>query len=414
MPTIFLTVFLDLLGLTLIIPILAPLLIDGFDILGEEVGDATRNLTYGLVIGIFSICQFFGAPVLGALSDRIGRKKVLFLTLLGTLAGYLLLALAISTSNLWLLLIGRAVQGLAAGNLSVIYSAIADISQPADKAKNFGLVGVAFGLGFIIGPVMGGVLSNHELVPWFSFVTPFLTSALLVLVNLGMVYARFPETNKRLNPDAKIAVFSGIVSLRKAFGNPQLRAIFVVVFFFIFGFTFFTQFIQVYLIRKFSFKQDDIGYLFGYIGFVIAFTQGVLVRYLSGRVAPAHIIRVSLFLLSGAFLILLIPDKTLGLYLLMPLVAINQGLANPNISAMVSNMAPAHLQGETLGMQQSVQALAQIVPPLIGGVALNFSVSSPLWLGAAATLMAWLAFVLQFGIRKVWVQPEKKSGSEGE
>ncbi|MDP5172570.1 MAG: MFS transporter, partial [Bacteroidia bacterium] len=354
MPTIFLTVFLDLLGLTLIIPILAPLFIDSNEILGPEVSEGTRNLLYGLVIGIYSLCQFLGAPLLGAASDRVGRKKILYYTLTGTLLSYLIIAFSIWTGSLALLLVGRAIQGLSAGNLSVIYSAIADISKPEEKAKNFGLVGVAFGLGFIIGPVLGGVLSDPSIVSWFSFVTPFLLSAVLVVVNFVMVYARFPETNKNMNPDAPVDLFAGFSNLGRAFLNPSLRAIFVVVFFFTFGFTFFTQFIQVYLIRDFAFKQADIGYLFGYIGFVIAFTQGVLVRALSSkRVAPALILRITLFCLSVAFILLLVPNTTLGLYLLMPLVAINQGIANPNISAMVSNRAPATLQGQTLGMQQS-------------------------------------------------------------
>ncbi len=397
----------DLLGLTLIIPILAPLLIDSQDLLGPEVGEETRNILYGLVIGIFSFCQFLGAPLLGSASDRVGRKRILYITLSGTLLAYLTIAYAIWTSNFILLLIGRAIQGLSAGNISVIYSAIADISKPEDKAKNFGLVGVAFGLGFIIGPVMGGVLSDSEIVSWFSFVTPFLVSAGLVVINMFMVHFRFPETNKNRNPEAPIAIFAGFNNLALAARNPSLRSIFLVVFFFTFGFTFFTQFIQVYLIRDFSFKQADIGYLFGYIGFVIAFTQGVLVRKLSGKVAPANILRVTLLGLSGAFLVLLVPEETLGLYLLMPLVAINQGIANPNISAIISNMAPSHLQGQTLGMQQSVQSLAQIVPPLIGGVALSFSASSPIWLAALSIFMAWLAFVWHFGWRKTYGEGKK-------
>lgn len=402
MATIFLTVFMDLLGLTLIIPILAPLLIDSYDLLGPEYTEESRNLLYGVVIGVFSLCQFLGAPLLGSFSDRVGRKKVLYITLGGTLISYLVVAYAIWSANLILLLVGRAIQGLSAGNISVIYSSIADISKPEDKAKNFGLVGVAFGLGFIIGPVMGGVLSDPNIVSWFSFVTPFMVSAVLVVVNIIMVHFLFQETNFNRNPEAKVALFAGIQNLKRAVANPALRSVFLVVFFFTFGFTFFTQFIQVYLIRDFSFDQADIGYIFGYIGFVIAFTQGVIVRFLSGRVAPSNILRVSLLCLSIAFILLLIPDTVLGLYLIMPLVAINQGIANPNISAIVSNMAPAHLQGQTLGMQQSVQSLAQIIPPMVGGLALSISASSPIWLASISVFLAWIAFVVQFGLKKVY------------
>ncbi len=393
LPTIILTVFLDMLGVTLIIPILAPLLIESNDLLGPSVAENTRNLLYGLVIGMFSLFQFVGAPMLGAASDKYGRKPVLYLTLSGTLLAYLVIAASIWLSSLPLLLLGRAIQGFSAGNLSVIYSAIADVSRPEDKAKNFGLVGAAFGLGFVIGPVMGGVLSDSELVSWFSFVTPFLVSAILVVVNIVMVRLLFRETNLHPQPGMTITLSTNIDNLQRAFSNPALSSIFMVVFFVVFGFTFFTQFIQVFLIRKFDFGQSDIGYIFGYIGFVIVLTQGLLVRYLSGRAAPAAILRICLLALSIAFLLLLIPDKAWGLYVLMPLVAINQGLINPNLTATVSNLAPPEIQGQTLGMQQSVQSLAQMLPPFLGGAVLSYSLSSPLWLASASMLMAWVLFM---------------------
>lgn len=394
------TVLLDFLGLSLIIPILAPLLIEDHSIFGPEVGEEIRNISYGFIIATFSIFQFIGAPLLGTASDRYGRKPTLFVSLIGTLVGYLLLAFGIYLNQLPWLFLGRAIQGLSAGNLSIVYSAISDISSPEEKPKNFGLIGVAFGLGFIIGPVVGGILSDATISPYFSYITPFLFSAALVLVNLILVYIQFPETLAEPNPTARITPRSGFENLGKAARHPELGPIFLVVFLFTFGFSFFTQFIQPYLIKEFSYTTSDIGYLFGYIGFVIALTQGVLVRFLSGRVAPVRIVSVGLAVLSLAFLILLIPDESWELYLFMPLVAISQGVSNPNISAIVSNLAPAHLQGQTLGMQQSVASFAQIWPPMIGGVISSWSISSPMWLAAATIGLAWLAFMINFGLTK--------------
>ena len=249
--TIFLTVFLDLLGVTLIIPILAPLLLEPEGILPQamEYGERTRLLGY--LIATFSVFQFIGAPIVGALSDKYGRRRVLFTTLFVTLTGYLLFASGIVMQEIVLLFVGRSLSGIAAGNLSVIYSAIADISTPEAKAKNFGLVGMAFGLGFIIGPVVGGILSDPGIVSWFSFATPFYAAALLVVANLIVVYVEFPETLTKFNQQSRVTLATAFRNVKRAFANPQLRTLFSSIFFFTFGFTFFTQFFQVFLIEKF-------------------------------------------------------------------------------------------------------------------------------------------------------------------
>lgn len=398
MPTVILTVFIDLLGFGLIIPILAPLLLDPGDMLGDmSVGQ--RNLVYGYLIACFSITQFFFAPFIGSLSDRYGRKPVLFISLFVSLVGYLLFAYAIYIENLLLLFVGRSISGIASGNLAIIYSAIADLSKPEEKAKNFGLVGMAFGIGFVFGPLLGGVLSDSQIVSWFNFTTPFLFASGLVILNLILVYTTFPETLAHPNKKAKITLLSSVQELRKATSNPNLRAIFLVIFLTNFGFTFFTQFIQPFLIEKFDFDQSDIGFLFGYIGIFIAFTQGVLVRLASKRFGPVPIVAISLLSLSLVFLMLLVPETTLGLYLIMPGIAIAQGMSNPNLYAIVSNSVPEHLQGETLGMQQSVTSLAQLAPPIIGGYVLSLQYTFPIWLAAGVTFLAWIAFILQFGFK---------------
>ncbi|MEM9986390.1 MAG: MFS transporter, partial [Bacteroidota bacterium] len=302
--------------------------------------------------------------------------------------------------QLWMLFLGRVVQGFSAGNLSVIYSAIADISEEGEKAKNFGLVGAAFGIGFVIGPLVGGILSDPSYVSWFSFATPFFFAAALVALNLILVWRIFPETNLNPNLEAELTPWKGFQNLARAFSDPSLRAIFIVVFLFNFGFTFFTQMIQLFLIKRFDFDQSDIGELFGFVGILLALTQGLIVRFLSQKVGPSPTLRVTILTLAGSFLLLLIPDTTLGIYLMMPFIVVSNGIANPNLSTMVSNLAPRHLQGETLGMQQSVQALAQIVPPLAGGIIVSYSITSPMWLASLSVFLAWGAFIWQFGIRK--------------
>jgi len=222
---------------------------------------------------------------------------------------------------------------------------------------------------------------------------------------LMLVWYNFPETLLSPNKEVRVSLLAGFNNLGKAFQHLELRNIFLVVFLFTFGFAFFTQFFQVFLIKKFSYDQSDIGLLFGFIGINIALTQGVLVRILSKRFSPAQVTVVSMLLLAFAFIILLIPDTNLGLYLVIPGVALTQGLASPNLSAIISNSVSADKQGETLGMQQSMQSLAQAVPPIISGYAISFALEFPIWMASLSTFFAWIFFLVIF--KKV-SKPEKK------
>lgn len=404
--TIFLTVFVDLLGIGIIVPIVVPLLFQSGEIFGPEVSNVVRTRWQGVLIGAFTLCAFISSPLLGSLSDKYGRRKILFLSLFATVLGYVVFALGIHLRSLPLLIFGRALSGAAAGNLSIVYSAIADVSGPTAKAKNFGLVGAAFGLGFVLGPVFGAFLSNDDWVPWFDFSTPYWFSAALATVNLVLIYFFFPETLATPNRQAVISPFTGFRNLQKAFGNDSLRSVFVVVFFGTLGFSFFVQYFQNYLSGKFQFTEQDIGYFFGVVGIWSVITQAGLLRVLAGRIAPERILLFSLLGTTIAFLVLLLPTQGWMMYLLIPLVSIPSGLTTPNLASLVSNAASAELQGETLGIQQSVQTMAQFFASVAGGYALGFGVDMALVLASAFTGVAWLAFVAS-GRGRAVVSPER-------
>lgn len=396
--TIFFTVFLDMLGIGIIIPIIAPLLLnENTPLLHASVTFQERTFIMGLLISTFSIAQFFGSSVLGSLSDRFGRKPVLLTSITGTLLGYLLLGIGIVTGQLWLLFVGRILDGFMAGNLAVMYSAIADISEPSSKSKNFGLVGAAFGLGFVIGPFAGGQLANNQLVSWFNYATPFWVAAGLSMVNVIMIVLFFGETIQQ-KVHKPLRWSTGIVNIRNAFQNVKLRSVFTVSFLFVFGFTFFTQFFQVYLIGKFNFREAQIGTLFGYMGLWIALTQGLFIRPVMKKFKPHQVIRFAVPCIAVALLLLLIPDTSSTIFFIIPFVSIFQGLTSPNITATVSNLADADIQGEILGINQSVNSFAQMLPPLIGGILVGLDIRMPLIIAAVFMLFAALVFTLS--IRK--------------
>ncbi len=396
LPAIFLTIFIDMLGIGVVVPVLPALFFEpDTPLFGPEWSAQERSICYGLLLAAYPVFQFFGAPMLGALSDRFGRKPMLMGSLAGTFIGYLIFAFAVKENNLLLLFLSRMLPGFTGGNISIVFSSIADISDPSSRARNFGLVGMAFGLGFILGPTIGGILADSSTVSWFDAATPFYFTALLTLLNILLVQFRFGET-LATRRDASVSLFTGFQNIARSFADPGLRGIFSVVLLLSLGFTFFTQFFSVLLIEKFGLSEKNIGFLFGWIGLWLVFTQGFTVRLLSRRFESARILRWSIFFLSLALTSLLLPNQSWMFFLLNPMIATFQGITAPNLTATVSNQAGPQRQGEILGINQSMQSLGQAIPPIIGGYLHAINGYLPLITAALLTFVGWLSYLLVF------------------
>jgi DHA1 family tetracycline resistance protein-like MFS transporter len=393
---IVLTVFIDLLGFGIVIPILAPLFIDpASPVFGPDVAYGTRTILLGVVLGAYPLAQFFGAPILGAISDRFGRKRPLIFSIAVNGLCYGLIAYGVATAQFWVIVASRVIAGLAGGNIAIAYSAIADVSDAKSKAKNFGLVGMAFGLGFIVGPFLGGKLADPTFVSWFNPTTPFVFAGLIAGLNVLAVLLVFQET-LRARVHVPISLLTGLRNIRKAFGMKNVRVMFVVIFLLTFGFTCFTNFFQVYVIDRFHYDSAQIGNLFAYIGLWIAFTQGILTGPVAKRLTPGAVVRLSSFGLGASLLAMVLPMPEAGLFLVLPLVSVFQGLTQPNATAIISNFADMESQGEMLGINQSVQAFAMVLPPLIGGWLAALHPGAPIVASAVITFAAWAVYAFIF------------------
>ncbi len=400
LPIILATIFLDMLGIGILIPVIPLLLADpasAYYLLptGWTIDDG--YILLGFLTASYPLAQFLAAPILGQLSDRYGRKKVLVLSLIGTCLSYVLFAIGIITRNIPLLFISRAFDGMTGGNIAVAQAAIADITEPQNRAKTYGLMGAVFGLGFIIGPFLGGVLSNPQLISWFSAATPFWFAAILTSLNVLSVIRFLPETHPDRNEKQKIDWSKSFHNILGAFRFPALKTLFGTTFLFSAGFSFFTTFFAVYLISRFGFSQGDIGNFFAFIGIWIVISQAVFTRIASKHFSEQQILSFSLVGCGLLVLAHLLPHAPWQLFLIVPVFAITNGLSVSNLTSLISRSADRSVQGEVMGINSSIQALAQALPPIVSGfIAARFSPSVPTVVAGLLIITGGLIFAARY------------------
>lgn len=396
---IFLTVFLDMLGLGILIPIF-PMLVttsSSFKIIPAGWTYASGYIMLGWLMAIFPIFQFIFTPVLGQLSDRFGRKKILIISILGTAFSYVLFALGLFTKNLPLLFIARMIDGVSGANISTAQAVIGDISAIKDRARNFGLIGVALGLGFILGPFFGGKLSDPHIVNWFNSTTPFYFAAVMSICNFILVIKLLPET-LHVRSSKKIDLTRPLYNIKLAFLIPGVSSVIIPIFFFNTGFAFFTTFFGVVLAEKYGFNQSGIGDFFAYTGIMIVLSQGILVRRLSGKVANNKVLNFSMLITGFAILAYyFIPATHINwLYIIPPLLAIGTSLTRSFSQALLTDIAPDNIRGEIMGISSSTFALSQIFPSVIAGYLAAQYIEFPVVVGGFVIILGGIYFKKKF------------------
>jgi DHA1 family tetracycline resistance protein-like MFS transporter len=380
---IFITIFIDMLGFGIIIPILP--------IFSKELG--AENYQVGLIAMSFPVMNFLFAPFWGSLSDRYGRRPIILVSVLITGLAYLLFS---QTVNLWLLLLSRLFAGIGSANLSVAQAYIADITSPKDRAKSMGMIGAAFGLGFIIGPTVGGYMKSISAPGHVDFVGYLAAS--LCLINLVLAYLLLPESlkDKKHGLRFNFKVISGIVTeLRK----PTIRELLIINFIFITAFMIMQMSVSLFWKEQIGLSDVGVGNMFAFIGLATVIVQGGLVGKLVRKFGEVRLLSYGIYLFIAALVIIpwvtpatLIPIELFAL----ALMALANGCLTPSITSLLSKTADTKDVGQVLGVNQSFGSVARASGMGLSGFIYGIEFHLPFMVGAVLMLVClWLAIKLE-------------------
>lgn len=372
---IFVTIFIDLMGFGILIPILPTFT-------SKELG--ISNFGIGSVIAIFSLMQFVFNPMLGKLSDRIGRRPVILVTQLMTAASYLIFAFSNSFA---LLFFSRMLAGLGGSNIGVAQAYIADITSREERAKGMGVIGAAFGLGFVFGPVIGALLAKY------GYRVAGLGSAFFTLTAFTFAYFRLPESLKEKKTEGKIKIKIFDFSFAKhIMSNTSIGFLIVLFFLIIFSIAIIYGMFAILGHNFYHFSDQQNGMLFGITGLVGAAIQAGFIRTLSHKLNDKTIVLLGIFFMMIGLGLLPYGGNFLGVAIIISIMAVGAGILQPIIPGMISKYSPEDQQGATLGFSQSISAFARVLGPLWGGFSYDaFGYQYPFITGAAFTLITFIA-----------------------
>jgi len=369
---IFITVFIDLLGFGIIIPLL-PFYAESF---------GASAFTIGLLGTSFSLMQFVFSPIWGRWSDKVGRKPIILLGLMGSCLSYLTLALA---TSLPMLFVARIIGGIAGANIPTAQAYIADVTTPENRAKGMGMVGAAFGLGFIFGPAIGGLLSriSPEAPMWFA--------STLCLGNFIAAWFLLPES-RRVSSETK--TLGRLEALKHALAKPALVLLLALYFLVTAAFSGFEATFALFSEARFGFTSTSIGFLFAFIGVVLATIQGVLVHKVVKRIGEPRLIPIAIFCIAVGIGLVPFAWSVPALLVALGVLAVGMGFNNPSLTSMVSRLSDPNDQGGILGLASSLASLGRVVGPAWGGFLYDsYGMTTP-YLSASGLML--VAFAVSF------------------
>ena len=366
---IFLIIVVDILGMAIILPLLP--------FYAEHMGATPAEV--GLLVATFAVCQLIGGPLLGRMSDHTGRKPLLIVSQIGTLIGFIILAYA---GSLWLVFLSRVIDGITAGNISLAQAYIADVTRPEERTKSFALIGIAFGLGFLVGPAIGGFLSQY------GYQAPVFLAIALSALSIVATIVLLPATERATDTPKRFTILDW-EAYAGYFRRPELGSLLWQFFGYVFAFSAFMAGFPLFAERRFTwegrpFGPREVGYVYGYLGVIGVIIQGGLIGRLVRVFGDWGLIRIGLIFATVGFAILGWTFGVAPLLVVLSVIAVATTVVRPAVTSMITQMAGRSEQGGVLGLTQALQSIAQIVAPALSGFVIEHG-----WLAA----WAWMAAI---------------------
>jgi DHA1 family tetracycline resistance protein-like MFS transporter len=399
MPTLFLIVFVDLVGFGLVIPLLP--------FYAVRFTTSPREVT--LLLAVYSLMQLFTAPLWGRLSDRVGRRPILAISMAASVLAYFWIG---SATALWMLFAARALAGACAGNIAAAQAYIADITKPEERAKGMGLIGAAFGLGFIIGPALGGLLAGND--PATADVeTPAWVAAGLSFLALAGVALLLPESLPAERRGGRGAARSRFAAILDVLRRPVLSRLILTLFLVILAFAGMESTFALWAIGQFGWGPRQVGYVFAYVGILSATLQGGLIGRLTRLFGEERLLLCGLASITIGLLVMPVARLPAVLAVAVSALAIGMGLVQPSLNSLISRRAGPEEQGEVLGVSQSVGSLSRVLGPATAGLFFGeFGRNAAFFWGAALVIAAlWVAIRLIRGLGAVDAAGAEPGGS---
>jgi multidrug resistance protein len=372
-------VFVDLLGFSIILPLL-PYYASTF-----HASDAM----IGLLVASYSICQFIAAPILGGMSDRFGRRPLLIYSQFGSMMGFILLGLA---QSLPILFLSRIIDGISGGNLTIAQAYIADVTEPKDRAGALAIIGIGFGLGFLMGPPIGGVLAQH-----FGFSAPAYAAAFFALCSTSLTTFYLKEHHHVRDENAK----TGLRSYLRVFEylrDETMRTLLLTFLFFALPFALYVSMFSLFAKEELNFTAQQVGFFLGFIGLLGVIWQGVIIRPLVRKIGEVKCLRIGLISMVLGLLGLAFARTIPGLVVIAVFFSFGTGITRPSLSSLITQVAPTKRKGGALGVSASLESFSRSIAPILGGWLIG--ALHPNWIGYAGGAMATVAVVLAFGVER--------------
>lgn len=390
--TIVLTWTLDLVGFSIVFPVLAPMLLSPqFHFFSSVTDEATRTTVLGFLFAIFGVAQFFGGPLWGTLADHYGRYKIFLATIGLSIFGYVLMALSVYIQSIGWLFVGRILTGFSSGNQGLAQSAVADLTDPKDRTRAFGILMGVGGLGFVAGPWFGGKLANPL---WLSGSGAFIFAAIAAAINFFAVLFFFVETWERKKHDTSL--FHAFKDIRIVFHQKILRKILTAYLLFSIGWAFFLIFSPTYLVQKFSLGSDRLGDVFAYMALIWFFVSMFLNKELAGKFALQNLIKFGTAIAAAGIVLFLWPQNMWPYWFIIPIPLLGAALAWVNLGSLLSVKSSEHMQGRAMGAAGSMWSVGQIVAPMAAGPLAGWNIYSPLLTGAVIVFLCFVYFLIRY------------------